>query len=398
MKSNFDPRLRSISLRRRHAYILRERFFYFLKKKYFEKTIGFFTIYQKNWASFLNRISYRLFNKPSALFLATKYFSFSDFFLGKKSPFTLNYKISYLFRSIFKFYPLKISLLKRARFINNDVPTTDKASLLLAFSFLSSNCRFISSKKVRTGGLPLLPSSSSFSFLSAIKKKLFLKLGGTTLSLRINKLFNIFSFKGNKNKLFRLFSLVTFSKHYFLFRVFNHQLFLQLKKIMLDSFFDEPFNSNDTEVSNFYEISNNKKVSYVVKRLLGFNFHFNKNKVGIFFSPLFKAICLSSSIRYLFNSFRSFYLFTELKSLKKSGRSFTLPVPIKSQNRRKFIFYHWLKTSVLARSEFSFSNRLSGELADIGFRRGSTLSKLHSLSKSIKTNRVLIRKSRLSLI
>ena len=88
----------------------------------------------------------------------------------------------------------------------------------------------------------------------------------------------------------------------------------------------------------------------------------------------------------------------ELKSLKKSGRSFVVPVPIRSQNRRKFLFYHWLKSSVLARYEFSFSDRLTGELSDINSRRGSTINKLHFLSKSIKTNRVLIRKSRLSLL
>lgn len=387
--------LRSLSLRRRHAYILRDRFFYHLKRVHLLKITDFYKLYQKYWAPLLNKISYRLFGKPSALVLANKYFYLSSFFPKKKSTFVLNPKISYLFRSIFKAYSLNENKLSLLGAKTDIVSFSDKASLLLFTSsiFLLKKKVIVFKKNLRT-----LPSSSVLSskklFLSSIKKNFFLLLSNTVSSLRLHKLFNLFSFKGNKNSLYTLFCTAVYKQRFFLYRLCFLRFFFE-SLLQNTSFF--LYNSSGLD---------QQKNSYFIRRLLGFNFYFTYlrdrsvsfKKKSIFLNPFFKTIFLNSSIKYLPSFFKSFYLFTELKSLKKSGRSFMVPVPIRSQNRRKFLFYHWLKSSVLARYEFSFSDRLSGELSDINSRRGSTLNKLHFLSKSIKTNRVLIRKSRLSLL
>lgn len=389
--------LRVLSLRRRHAYVLRDRFFNHLKRLHFVKITDFYKLYQKYWAPVLNKISYRLFGKPSALVLVNKYFYFSSFFPKKKSTFVLNPKISYLFRSIFKAYSLEEKRLSLLGAKTNIVSFSDKASLLLFTSsiFLLKKKVILKKKNLRTlsSSVPVIKKK----FLSSIKKKVFLLLSNTVSSLRLHKLFNLFSFKGNKNNLYTLFCTAVYKQRFLLYRLCFLRFFF--KSLLLgDS------TALFTQNSDFG--LDQQKNSYFIRRLLGFNFYFTylygrsaflKQKT-IFLNPFFKTIFLNSSVRYLPNFFKSFYLFTELKSLKKSGRSFVVPVPIRSQNRRKFLFYHWLKSSVLARYEFSFSDRLTGELSDINSRRGSTINKLHFLSKSIKTNRVLIRKSRLSLL
>jgi ribosomal protein S7 len=94
-----------------------------------------------------------------------------------------------------------------------------------------------------------------------------------------------------------------------------------------------------------------------------------------------------------------FYLNVDIRAWKKSGRSLTVPTPIKSKTRRLFLFIHWIKFFVLtSRKEQTFSKRISGEFLDLVFRKGSAIKKLNATYKLVHSNRALIRKSRILLV
>ncbi len=92
-------------------------------------------------------------------------------------------------------------------------------------------------------------------------------------------------------------------------------------------------------------------------------------------------------------------LFVEVKSKRRGGRVFSVPVPIKSIKRRHSIFIHWIKKTIKEQEvNFNINQRLIGELGDITLNKGRSLAQLAALEKSIRLNRVFLRKSQVRLV
>lgn len=92
-------------------------------------------------------------------------------------------------------------------------------------------------------------------------------------------------------------------------------------------------------------------------------------------------------------------LFVEVKSKRRGGRVFSVPVPIKSVKRRHSIFIHWIKKTVKEHeASLSINQKLINELGDITLNKGKSLAQLAALEKSIRLNRVFLRKSQVRLV
>jgi len=92
-------------------------------------------------------------------------------------------------------------------------------------------------------------------------------------------------------------------------------------------------------------------------------------------------------------------LFVEVKSKRRGARVFSVPVPIKSIKRRHSIFIQWIKKTIKDQEVSSGVNKkLISELGDITLNKGKSLAQLVALEKSIRLNRVFLRKSQVRLV
>jgi len=376
----------------RIGYALRKRFFFFLKRRYFKKLSRFIKRYKRRRLRLVNKVFYRLFNQPYVFFLIKK------LFFSKKKPY--NSFFPYHFRrrvrlSRFIFRPL--ALVPTVQYIstNRQFLNFNKSIFLLFLSTLDAFKNNKSFKKDTTNKnfFSNLTVSNFFfkHYLRSALKQSFLS------AWRLLKTVWLFSKKGNTNSLFNFFSKEVYNSRFGLFKsISNSKIFLPFES--KNQFI---FTKRDNKISFSYFL-----LSLFVKSILGLVFKlkvdsnplFSVVKKQFLFKRYSKVFFVRSSFRLLSLLFKPFYSFIDIKPWKKSGRSIIVPVPIKSRNRRIFAFSHWIKDSSLKRSDKQFSIKLMGELSDVSLRQGLTINKLNVLLKTIRSNRALIRKSKISLV
>jgi len=210
---------------------------------------------------------------------------------------------------------------------------------------------------------------------------------------RVLKYLVLFSKFGNRRKLFSSFASSCLSNRFNLFKHFsvsdyfgmfsdgamllkgsyytNTKYLLSLSLFCRRTLFNQFF---------FYKKNVNSRVRVKLPRLSNSNFFLLSNRLLNHFLRLFR-------------------IFVEIKPWKKSGRAISVPVPIKSNARRSFIFAHWFKESVLAVARGSnIGTKVFSEFQSVLGLDGDSIKKLSHLSKSIQSNRALIRKSNLSIV
>ena len=200
----------------------------------------------------------------------------------------------------------------------------------------------------------------------------------------------LFSKYGNRRKLFSSFVSNCLSSRFSLFRDLD-----------IVGFFN--FFSNDVSCtrSTTYNKSYLVHLSFFCRRILFNQFFFYKRKFNEVDVKVLKQVNSNFfllSNRLLNRFLRLFRIFVEIKPWKKSGRAISVPIPIKSNARRSFIFAHWFKESVLAVAGLNFGTKVFTEFQSVSKLEGDSIKKLSHLSKSIQSNRALIRKSRLSIV
>jgi hypothetical protein len=207
---------------------------------------------------------------------------------------------------------------------------------------------------------------------------------------RVLKYLVLFSKYGNRRKLFSSFVSNCLFNRFSLFRDLDIASF---------------FNFFNDDVSFTTNISYNKNclvsLSFFCRRILFNQFFFYEKKFNEVDTRVLKQVNSNFfllSNRLLNRFLRLFRIFVEIKPWKKSGRAISVPIPIKSNARRSFIFAHWFKESVLAISGFNFGTKVFTEFQSVSKLEGDSIKKLSHLSKSIQSNRALIRKSRLSIV
>lgn len=105
-----------------------------------------------------------------------------------------------------------------------------------------------------------------------------------------------------------------------------------------------------------------------------------------------------TSLRAIHSIFYPISVSIELKSKRRGGRVFSVPVPVKSAKRRHSIFIRWFKKSIIEQSGASVDKFLKEELSRLVLRQGKSIEQLSALEKSIKLNRVFLRKSQIKLV
>lgn len=105
-----------------------------------------------------------------------------------------------------------------------------------------------------------------------------------------------------------------------------------------------------------------------------------------------------SSLKSIHSLFKNILVSIELKSKRRGGRVFLVPVPVKSEKRRHSIFIRWFKKSLLDSSSVSIGKNINDELNQFFLGKGKSMDRLLELDKSIKLNRVFLRKSQIKLI
>jgi hypothetical protein len=208
---------------------------------------------------------------------------------------------------------------------------------------------------------------------------------------RVLKYLVLFSKYGNRRKLFSSFVSNCLSSRFNLFRDLD-----------IAGFFN--FFSNDVNFAiNAFPYNKSRLVylSFFCRRILFNQLFFYKkkfNEVDIKVVKQTNNNFFLLSNRLLNHFLRLFRIFVEIKPWKKSGRAISVPIPVKSNARRSFIFAHWFKDSVLAIAGLNFGTKVFTEFQSVSRMEGDSIKKLSHLSKSIQSNRALIRKSKLSIV
>jgi hypothetical protein len=214
---------------------------------------------------------------------------------------------------------------------------------------------------------------------------------------RILKYLVLFSRCGNRRRLFNSFISSCLSNRFALFKNLN-----------LAGFFNFEDDNNNINLMGVKALLMPNKccllnLSFFCRRILFNQFFFYKkknflNKIIVKIFRQFSGSFFLLSNRLISRFLKIFRVFIEIKPWKKSGRAISVPVPIKSRARRSFIFAHWFKDSVLSLGGFSFGAKAFAELQSISKLEGDSIKKLNHLSKSIQSNRAMIRKSNLSIV
>jgi len=162
------------------------------------------------------------------------------------------------------------------------------------------------------------------------------------------------------------------------------------------------------EVSNYslnsnQNPSNLEKTSRLLISLPHLNFEAKKLKNRTFFvlkneKGNHKNENILSSLRSIYSLFHPILVSIELKSKRRGGRVFSVPVPVKSDKRRHSIFIRWFKQSLIEQSGSTLGKVLINELSQLSLREGKSMDRLVELDKTIKLNRVFLRKSQIKLI
>lgn len=104
------------------------------------------------------------------------------------------------------------------------------------------------------------------------------------------------------------------------------------------------------------------------------------------------------SLRSIYSLFHPILVSIELKSKRRGGRVFSVPVPVKSDKRRHSIFVRWFKQSIIEQTGSSLDKLVANELLQLSSRSGKAMDRLFELDRTIKLNRVFLRKSQIKLI
>jgi len=129
------------------------------------------------------------------------------------------------------------------------------------------------------------------------------------------------------------------------------------------------------------------RIVYLNKQTL-FDSNFNKQQEFQSFS----------SLKTIHSLFQHILVSIELKSKRRGGRVFLVPVPVKSEKRRHSIFIRWFKKSLLENTSVSINKSIKDELSQLLLGKGKSMDRLNELDKAIKLNRVFLRKSQIKLI
>ena len=140
-------------------------------------------------------------------------------------------------------------------------------------------------------------------------------------------------------------------------------------------------------------INNLPNLNFELKRLKNRTFFVLKNEKGNY-----KNESILSSLRSIYSLFHPILVSIELKSKRRGSRVFSVPVPVKSDKRRHSIFIRWFKQSLIEQSGSTLDKVLINELTQLSLREGKSMDRLVELDKTIKLNRVFLRKSQIKLI
>lgn len=352
----------------------------YLNRRY----VRFFKRRKRYFNRRFSRLVLRLTGFTYPNYLKKKYFS-KRFFLRKKKKTRV---ISNIRLKRFLFPPKKYSL------------SDYRAATLLLRS--AKNIKLFSNRTLKQKKSIIFLAPELFKKEQLRSKLLKSRLTG----YRFSKFVTLFAKKGNNHSLSLTLLREVNLRRSTIYKTIQ-KFFFQLRK-------SRRFNSkfiNKKPLKLSKAINNRFRLSFLIRRFLGIFYKIklfsreNNDSLDLkkkslllkFILRRFKFFLTFSSSRSLSTFFKPFYLFFEVRPWKKSGRSVTIPVPIRSKARRSNLFGHWFKNSSLSRSESSFKKKFIGELYDLSLRQGSSINKLSSMSKLIKSNRALIRKSRIKL-
>lgn len=163
------------------------------------------------------------------------------------------------------------------------------------------------------------------------------------------------------------------------------------------------FKNNRSE--NLLSSCQNKNLD-VFKKLAVFSFLKSGNRINFLNNQLLFLSNLNkqqesqsfSSLKTIHSLFQHILVSIELKSKRRGGRVFLVPVPVKSERRRHSIFIRWFKKSLLENTFTSVNKNIKDELSQLFLGRGKSMERLNELDKAIKLNRVFLRKSQVKLI
>lgn len=207
---------------------------------------------------------------------------------------------------------------------------------------------------------------------------------GTYLRLILTSL----SKKGNWGSLFR--------------RFLNLSLESRKETIRLNLLMAKNLNFLNVYSSNFSGLSSNiKSLTKLLSQPALLNLtskRIGNRSLFLLNSGANKKLISLSSLRSIYSLFHPILVSIELKSKRRGGRVFSVPVPVKSDKRRHSIFVRWFKQSIIEQTGNSIDKFIANELFHLTSRSGKAMDRLVELDKTIKLNRVFLRKSQIKLI
>lgn len=313
-----------------------------------------------------------------------------------------DYKLAkkfFKFRRASSTLPSRIKYIKASRFIFRGEQYYDKNNIKKRLSFLNL-VKALAYKKV---GMLVndyrryARNSRNNAVIYSLQKnnvRLFIRRSELS-GYRILKYLVLFSKCGNRRRLFNSFISSCLSNRFALFKNLN-----------LTSFFNFDDDNDTNDLMGVKGLSPTKycllNLSFFCRRILFNQFFYKKktflNKIIVKIFKQFNSSFFLLSNRLINRFLKVFRVFVEIKPWKKSGRAISVPVPIKSRARRSFIFAHWFKESVLTLEGSNFGAKAFAEFQSVSKLEGDSIKKLNHLSKSIQSNRALIRKSNLSIV
>lgn len=237
---------------------------------------------------------------------------------------------------------------------------------------------------------------------------------------RILKYLALFSKYGNRRRLFNSFFLNCLNARFNLYRNLDLNCYLDNIDTSLVSFDNstvDVLDSDDTVIDAPLPLCTSLELKEVLYDSMNLTLLFRRLLFNQFFflgpkSKISKKKKFSTKLGRLNNSFfllstrllnrflSEFKLFVEIKPWKKSGRAISVPVPVKSSTRRSFMFAHWFKESVSSNTSSitPIGLRIFNEFNLVSRFEGDSVRKLNHLSRTIRSNRALLRKSGVSLV
>lgn len=207
---------------------------------------------------------------------------------------------------------------------------------------------------------------------------------GTYLRLILTSL----SKKGNWGSLFR--------------RFLNLSLESRKETIRLNLFAAKGLNPFNAYSSNFLDpLSNFKSLIKLLSQPALLNLTLKRignRSLFLLNNGANKKLIPLNSLRSVYSLFHPILVSIELKSKRRGGRVFSVPVPVKSDKRRHSIFVRWFKQSIIEQTGSSVDKFIANELFQLSSRSGKAMDRLVELDKTIKLNRVFLRKSQIKLI